>query len=569
MDLATIENFYKEISSIEISNENIDEKRELLGTKVASFIDSIESIEVKESLFEKNEELSKVLAQKLHEMKQITKQWHQKFQQLSELERFNTYLENYFIIIVYGKVNAGKSTLGNFFAKHRLEGQALEFFMYDKAGAEQVIEELHEIGEDKDGFATDTLEATAEIQGFRLDSLAWIDTPGLGSMTSINGELAQKYIEAADFIIFPTDSTDPFQRDDIEEVKKLFERSKKVTICITKSDTVGRKKDERGKYIRDANGKIKKFRINKSDNQRKVQEGYVNSELEKILGSNTENLVGDVISLSTLTASIGLKENDEALFINSNVPKLYEVLTDVVKYRAKALKKSNPYAKLMALIDNDLLGHSPHSIESIEQIVQSIEVHIDEALNAFSYMQKSIESDINAIVERVVSKYVAEIDKNNYQTYLTQIDQEVEESVVSLLSENIQKIMQNFMAKTDFVTASKTNDFSIEDKYETLTVRYKDSSLINKITFGLFGRSHSTVEETVHLGDNKDEVVLAFKNDRIRLHVENATQNYDVVINEFFGELRDYVEQMQEAIGMLKANLYSIKNDIEKEIAHV
>ena len=34
--------------------------------------------------------------------------------------------------------------------------------------------------------------------------MAWIDTPGLGSMVEENGELAKEYIQSADYNIYPT-----------------------------------------------------------------------------------------------------------------------------------------------------------------------------------------------------------------------------------------------------------------------------------------------------------------------------------------------------------------------------
>ncbi len=88
--------------------------------------------------------------------------------------------------------------------------------------------------------------------------MAWIDTPGLGSMTLENGKLAKEYIQSADYIIYPTSSDSPLQRDEVEELKRLFEQNKKVTICITKSDKFERKKDKSGKYIR-RDGKSQNF----------------------------------------------------------------------------------------------------------------------------------------------------------------------------------------------------------------------------------------------------------------------------------------------------------------------
>lgn len=41
------------------------------------------------------------------------------------------YIEPFYCTI-FGKVKAGKSTLGNFIAKHRLDSQKVDFFKYDE-----------------------------------------------------------------------------------------------------------------------------------------------------------------------------------------------------------------------------------------------------------------------------------------------------------------------------------------------------------------------------------------------------------------------------------------------------
>jgi hypothetical protein len=566
MNTESLQNFYNEVKNIDLSNSNVDKQREILIKSVENFISKIDSISVNENLKEQNQELSKILVANIDEIKDLIQNWHKNFQYLSELEKFNTYLQNYFIIIIYGKVKAGKSTLGNFVAKHKLDDQQLEFFRYDKAGQEQKTEELQEIDEDDEAFNTDTLEATAEIQGFRLDSLAWIDTPGLGSMTTINGKLAQKYIESADFIIFPTNSDSAFQRDEKEEVKKLFDRGKKVAICITRSDTTTPKEDENGNIILNKHNKIKRFLINKNQQDRSDNETHVRQEIQSIITKNQENLVGDIISLSIKTASLGLKENDNELFEGSNITKLYDRLTDVVKNKASLLKKANPYEKLLAIINNDILGESKYSIKVIEDILKGIDKNINEAIKEFDFISKSINSDIQAKVENVVSKYMLEIDKSNYQSYFGKIDEELEQDIQTLIGENIQNIMQNFNTKTDFIQQSKRNDFSIEDKYETIRVRYRDPDLLNTLTLGLLGSEYSSRSERVHLGNNKDETILEFKKDRINLHIQNAQKNYELVKNSFFKELQSYSNEIKHSINQLKKNLSDIKTDIAKDL---
>ena len=47
-------------------------------------------------------------------------------------------------------------------------------------------------------FDVDVEESTSAIQGFELGGMTWIDSPGLGSVTERNGNLARQYTESAD-----------------------------------------------------------------------------------------------------------------------------------------------------------------------------------------------------------------------------------------------------------------------------------------------------------------------------------------------------------------------------------
>ena len=187
----------------------------------------------------------------------------------------------YYIVIIFGKVKAGKSSLGNFIAHNRLASQDINFFKYDKAGNEEAIKKLEEIDENSEGFATANMECTVEIQGFKLSGMAWVDTPGLGSMVEENGDLAKEYIQSADYVIYPTNSSSPLQQDEKEQLRELFEQNKKVTICITKSDDT--EEDE-------VDGELVKVLMNKTKENRAKQEEWVKSDMGKILGEKENAL---------------------------------------------------------------------------------------------------------------------------------------------------------------------------------------------------------------------------------------------------------------------------------------
>ncbi len=194
--------FYESLNDISIINNSVDEKRELVKKYVYSFNSNIQNLKVDENIKKQNKDISNLLEETINIIKYSSENWLKDFDKMIELEKFRSDLSNYFIVIIFGKVKAGKSSLGNFIAKNKLDSQKVDFFKYDEAGKKQAIKKLEEI--ESDSFATNNLECTVEIQGFKLDGMAWIDTPGLGSMVKENGDLAKEYIHSADYIIYPT-----------------------------------------------------------------------------------------------------------------------------------------------------------------------------------------------------------------------------------------------------------------------------------------------------------------------------------------------------------------------------
>ena len=68
--------------------------------------------------------------------------------------------------------------------------------------------------ETKKEFRVGATEATSSIQGFSLDGLTWIDSPGLHSINQENGDLAKDYVEHADLILYTMKSDSPGRRAD-------------------------------------------------------------------------------------------------------------------------------------------------------------------------------------------------------------------------------------------------------------------------------------------------------------------------------------------------------------------
>ena len=485
-----LEDFYKSLKDIKLINNSVDEKRELVKKYVSNFNANIQNLRIDENIKKQNKEISNLLEETINLIKLVSNDWLKNFDEMIEREKFRSDLSNYFIVIIFGKVKAGKSSLGNFIAKNKLDSQKVEFFKYDEAGKKQAIKKLEEIEEDS--FATNNLECTVEIQGFKLDGMAWIDTPGLGSMVKENGDLAKEYIQSADYIIYPTSSDSPLQLDEREQLKELFEQNKKVSICITKSDYKDEDECECGSEdgCKNCNKGIIKVLKNKSLLNRQKQEVFVKEEIYKLIPKDKEYILGDIFSISTHTAKKGLDSSDNELFEDSNIPKFYELLTDVIKDKASKLKADTPYEGLKSFIDFNILGSDiikqNSSIKNIKLELESLEQVIRESQERFEILKENSSNDLVSEIEFIISKYSLEINKSNSKEMFLQIDSEINKKMFEIIEKNISEILNNFDASfKSLSTTFSSNEFIIDDVYESIKV--DTSSRNKKIGAGIVG----------------------------------------------------------------------------------
>ena len=128
--------------------------------------------------------------------------WRKRVEQYDRNTEFREDFGDSLLVYIYGKVKAGKSSLGNYVAYGHGDpdpaviratqegGTQPAFFMRDAANSSELAQtgkNLHERGK----FFVGSMEATTEIQGFRLPGLTWIDSPGLHSVTPENGDLSK------------------------------------------------------------------------------------------------------------------------------------------------------------------------------------------------------------------------------------------------------------------------------------------------------------------------------------------------------------------------------------------
>lgn len=184
--------------------------------------------------------------------------WERDWQALEPAQQLAQTFEDKVMLLVFGKFNAGKSSLCNFLAdRFAGHGQPVRYF---HLACGRIIDTAHPLREG----ATET---TARLQGVCLGQhLVLLDTPGLHSVTPENAALTQRFTDSADAVLWLTSSTSPGQVQELDELARELHRHKPLLPVITRSDLL--EEDE-------VEGEIVKILRNKSASNRALQEADV------------------------------------------------------------------------------------------------------------------------------------------------------------------------------------------------------------------------------------------------------------------------------------------------------
>ncbi|EPU1613074.1 dynamin family protein [Campylobacter coli] len=535
--------FYYDLEKLSVIGTNLLKKREQVENCIKEFKENCVKIDIAQ-LETKNQEIGEFLKQKLDSIHLAISNWENEILKFSNEDKFRDELENNFIVIIYGKVKAGKSTLGNFVANNCLESQKPYFKVYDKAGKEKESEKLEEIQE----FKTDITECTSSIQLFKLNAknenggIAWVDTPGLLSTTEENGNLAKQYIEAADYIIFPTSSDAPLQNDEIEQIKELVDSGKgsALRLIITKSDKTT--EDE-------VDGRIVAILENKSKEDRKKQEEYILSTTKARIPNLEQN--EKVMSISVFTAQEGIKTNNIELFKNSNMEEFYNSMSLVLTKKAQRLKEEMPQKRLNSLIDYVLKK------SSAKEDYQALNNLIEEKKREGQTIQSNLNNKISLLLYEELATLGNELDENNAEEKFRNTAKAMEEKANNLICSEINQLINDFVMRFNII--APTLNTKIETRYITYKYTVPRGILekaLNFATFGFFCKEEK-INKKIKTGDNRFEV--------IEKNIQLLKKHYEEVIDQSIKAFNnDVLNPCEKIVYSLKINILSLENSLLK-----
>lgn len=400
--------------------------------------------------------------------------WQKKVEHYDAGLELRARFDDSLLIFVYGKVKAGKSSLGNYLACGRtqpdaqwLESAATElpkpdFFAHEinEAAGEQINH--------RTGFGVGATETTSCIQGFTMPGFTWVDSPGLHSVNSANGELAKKYVESADLILYLMNSAQPGRASDLAELEALLKQGKRILVLITRCDLV--EEDE----VTDANGEpmIVEVCKMKTAKDRADQENHVRKELSELCEKlDIRNADVEVLSISTGYAES--EGNHSSALAESGLQAFFAKLTDVLASEGIQLKQETPRRNLQAFYAQFADESSELSFGRLRPAIHNALAEVntleDELAQLREQAQPRIENEFIARVDELVSSHAHSRD-------LKKLSQQLQQVLESAIARHYQQPLQHKLERAQNILATISQDMglcmglSFEDRHERIWV---------------------------------------------------------------------------------------------------
>lgn len=415
--------------------------------------------------------LRQFYASTLAHISTIVGDWIARIDQYELHTSFRKHYGDSLLVYVYGKVKAGKSSLGNFMAYGREKpspewrealravGHEPHFFVAEK-GENSIEDTTH-----RNGFYVDSAEATSCIQGFTLPGLTWIDSPGIHSVTEENHELARKYVESADLIIYPMNSAQPGRRTDMDEIRELIQRRKRVLLLITRSDE--NEEDE------DDDGNIISVYQMKSAEKRRQQEAFVAGEFSALCQNmNITDVDYEVQTVSVRYATS--QHNTPQALTESGMQAFIDKLNGTINSEGLALKKQVPYNALQAfyrfLLDDSAGGNNIHALkESLTTLSGRVGDHQSEFERRCEALKVMISNDIALKIDALVDAFAEHQNAKKLERgIVSAVSKQLNDRLIPLLNEMAESLAVDINSITRALNLS--SHIRLEPVHQTIDI---------------------------------------------------------------------------------------------------
>ena len=462
-------------------------------------------------------EVQKKMHESLVQFDELIQAWSKSIENNKKGQAFIHENEKHMLVMVFGKVNTGKSSLGNFFAgKPFLHASVdTEFKSRLQNSPPSFKVEIEGRPKNLEGgwFREGVVDTTGAIQHFTVPGLRWVDSPGTGAVEKAGDtcnmeKLVRQYINYVDLGIFLMSSDSPGLQPDFQYIERLQKNNKTAVVVITKSDY----NDEQ--FV---NGNIVPNWVAKENTDRHAQETWIKNELTK-RGIEDEF---QVLSVSTYLADQAVKRESDEMFRASQMDQLMHLLGAKVSAEALALKERNPKDNVNYLIRDILQGIPSDEKEKGFEGVWYLRKKFEEVLKSITSYQEKLKNLEAQVVQKTLSKV-----KPQLQIEISSSSRRVERENHCIsgqeLSELTRKVLQHAiqveldMAITELITSFQTKqltfcvniqmDMELKKEQEVLKQKFIRYSRVERDPDGFWESTRAFFGKTYYKSEKEEEI---------------------------------------------------------------
>jgi len=508
------------------------------------------------------------------------------------------------LIYVYGKVKAGKSSLGNYLAygHSRPEASVIdnanprpEFFLRESTGVTEKI--TAEGMREQRCFGVDVVEATSSIQGFRLPGMTWIDSPGIHSVNTENGKLASDYVASADLVVFLSNSSSPGRSSDQDELRELLGKRKRLMVLITGSDEIEDDENELGEIV--------SVRRMKSEKDRSDQIAYFSEEVQKFGFPQSR-----IHSVSVCYAEEGDAVERERRWQESGLRDFATEISHIAHSEGLVLKRQTPLKNLLIFCNNltDAIGKFEKEIgvvnADLEEGRKKLKIKTDGLMT-------SMRRDLPGKIDSLADKYA--MDNAGFSAACQRLFDDIFNSLAGDLCKSIgQKFDEishqqrdlGVLIQPDMAFSKETRKMKHESRVMEMAAGGGGAALgtwggaeagaaLGTFLFpgigtaiggvlggilggwlggGLAGKAgkafNSTEELDIEVGDNREDVALRTREQFLQAADQRLSILYECLDKLCYVEIADWLQSF--TCGLRDMNRLTLKHihEIEMELKH-
>ncbi len=560
-------------------SQNLDRRSDKIPTLLKNFETAIFSTAKKSS---GSNAVERAAQKSLDKIRAIIETWSDKIEADRKGKQFIKKNEKYLVVMVFGAVKAGKSSLGNFFAGKKFFNAPFDNH-YKKIS--KPVFETEERGRDTGDIEKDSrgdtwfqegiIDTTGAIQYFTLSGLRWIDSPGTGAVSKIGDTkdmtaLVEEYLSYTDMCIFLMNSSEPGLQDDMRYMQKLSRDGQEALIVITRSDKT------KDKIVKDAlgNKKIVPVLMPKPDDTRKMQEDDICKRVKETY-PEVDAQKFRAISTSTALANTAIDDDDDEKFKASGLDKLMKILGDKVSDNAIARKQENPRRLLNSFVDAvvDDLKDFDADINEMTTAVAKYKADMDRVT---ALIVTNVRREVRSEVSAKANEWNREVKRGSQidnAAISAEVSKILQDKLNAEINSQMRRVIEDFQSAEMKSVKANISAAALEKKTAQISHTYTESYTVEREPDGIwenirgfFGKKyyrtrHTTRTEyqTVDLGTNLDEFLDSLMPQVEEYAKREAEKSLVELREKYFVERENFAQKMRGEVEKLRGELLALK----------